>query len=411
MNSSHILSRILLSVILFSMPTLAQTWMQTTAPGVDWKGVACSTDGNRLVAVVGGEAGDHWGGGYIYLSTNAGASWFESSAPKGYWNGVASSADGTKLVAVAGYQSRFIYVSTDSGLNWTLTSAPHQDWGCVASSADGTKLVAGGGTFWGLPGQVYTSWNSGTTWQLASLPTTVWRGVAMSSDGSNVVLAPSSANTLYPLPIFTSTNAGDTWISNNLAGPYWSCAASSADGSRIAIGAESGGIRVSTNAGATWMPNLSPDGNFQSLACSADVSVLVGVTDYGPFGGPGVVYSSVNGGLNWTSNNVSGDYWQTAAVSADGTKWFVAGFDGPQCCGPTGKIFTTPPEVLLSTSTLSNNLVVSWPTNAVGFALQASPRIETTNWVALTNSPAITNGRNQIILTPTNGTLFLRLRQ
>ena len=55
------------------------------------------------------------------------------------WRSVASSSDGTKLVAcVAGGQ---IYMSADSGATWTPRES-NRDWYCVTSSADGTKLAA-----------------------------------------------------------------------------------------------------------------------------------------------------------------------------------------------------------------------------------------------------------------------------
>jgi len=58
------------------------------------------------------------------------------------WIGVACSSDGTKLVAVA--YDNGIYTSTNSGATWVSNSVPNEQWFSVASSADGTKLVAVG---------------------------------------------------------------------------------------------------------------------------------------------------------------------------------------------------------------------------------------------------------------------------
>ncbi len=94
------------------------------------------------------------------------------------WYGVASSSDGTKLVAVvAGGQ---IYTSTDSGVTWTARDS-NRNWFAVASSSDGTKLVAVENG-----GQIYTSTDSGATWT-ARDSNRVWRGVAASSDGTKLV--------------------------------------------------------------------------------------------------------------------------------------------------------------------------------------------------------------------------------
>ncbi len=55
------------------------------------------------------------------------------------WRSVASSSDGTKLVACASGDR--LYTSTDSGVTWTARES-NRNWRSVASSSDGTKLVA-----------------------------------------------------------------------------------------------------------------------------------------------------------------------------------------------------------------------------------------------------------------------------
>ena len=72
------------------------------------------------------------------------------------WRSVASSADGSKLVAAA--QNEQLYTSTDSGLSWVPRESA-RDWRSVASSADGSKLVAAENG-----GQLYTSTDSGVNW-------------------------------------------------------------------------------------------------------------------------------------------------------------------------------------------------------------------------------------------------------
>ncbi len=128
------------------------TWKSNNLPALDWNGIACSADGNKLVLVTG------WYGDPtpIYLSTNGGTTWQMSSAPTNLntsWKTAAMSADGSKIVAVTGWaaaQSGPIYTSLDSGLTWVSNSAPIASWASVASSADGGKFVAavdGGGIY------------------------------------------------------------------------------------------------------------------------------------------------------------------------------------------------------------------------------------------------------------------------
>ena len=89
---------------------------------------------------------------YAPTTIDPGATWTErTSAGSRSWRGVASSSDGTKLVAIV--YGGYIYTSTDSGVTWTArTSAGSRHWRWLASSSDGTKLVA---TVYG--GYIYTS--------------------------------------------------------------------------------------------------------------------------------------------------------------------------------------------------------------------------------------------------------------
>ena len=108
-----------------------------------WSGVASSSDGMRLTAVVGGYRG---AGGHIYLSADAGKSWSSAYIVRS-WRAVASSASGTLLVAVEDSSEEreggYIHTSTDAGLSWTVQKgAGCRHWLSVASSSDGRRLAA-----------------------------------------------------------------------------------------------------------------------------------------------------------------------------------------------------------------------------------------------------------------------------
>ncbi|HEY2329150.1 MAG TPA: hypothetical protein VGI63_04995 [Verrucomicrobiae bacterium] len=55
------------------------------------------------------------------------------------------------------------------------------------------------------------------------------------------------------------------------------------------------------------------------------------------------------------------------------------------------------------------NCVISWPSPPAGFVLQACSNLSTTNWVALTNTPTVSNGWNEVIFPPGGGSCFYRL--
>jgi hypothetical protein len=67
------------------------------------------------------------------------------------------------------------------------------------------------------------------------------------------------------------------------------------------------------------------------------------------------------------------------------------------------------PPATLDIAPSGTNLVLSWMSPPGGFVLQQNSDLTTTNWTAVTNTPTITNGQNQIILSPTNGNQFYRL--
>ena len=67
----------------------------------------------------------------------------------------------------------------------------------------------------------------------------------------------------------------------------------------------------------------------------------------------------------------------------------------------------TPPHLSITGAT-SNAVVLSWPANAVGFALQHSFSCGT-NWLATTNAVSAFNGHKQAIIKPSNSNYFFRL--
>ena len=126
----------------------------------------------------------------IYTSTDSGVTWTTRDSLRP-WGGVASSSDGTKLAAVvSGGQ---IYTSTDSGVTWTARES-NRNWQGIASSSDGSVLLSGVNGV-----SLFVSTDSGVTWT-ARDTTRMWRGFAVSSDGMKMVAGlggGANAGTLY----------------------------------------------------------------------------------------------------------------------------------------------------------------------------------------------------------------------
>jgi hypothetical protein len=282
------------TVLAVNLGVVGANWTPR-ASSLNWRCVASSSDGTKLVAGV--------DGGPIYTSTDSGANW-TARAGVGPWYCVASSADGTKLVA--GVNNGQIFTSTDSGVNWLARPVSGQ-WYSIASSSDGTKLVAVS-----LNGQIYTSTTSGVTWMPRD-SARQWYSVASSSDGTKLVAV------VYGGQIFTSTNSGQTWTPRD-SNWYWSSVASSGDGTKLVAGALGGQIFTSTDSGLTWGPRDTVQ-QWNSVASSSDGSKLVAGANNGQ------IYTSTDSGGTWSPRDTS-RAWDAVASSADGGKLVAVVYGG-----------------------------------------------------------------------------------
>lgn len=225
-----------------------------------WAEMAVSSDGQRLAAAV--------SGGYIYTSSDGGATWTErTAAGSRYWQSIASSSDGQRLAATV--PGGYIYTSSDGGATWDeRTSGAIRNWRSIASSSDGQRLAA---TVSG--GYIYTSSDGGATWdERASGGVRNWASIASSSDGQKLAAAVPSGY------IYTSGDGGATWNERTSAGSgYWRSIASSGDGQVLAITSMvySAG-QISNDGGATWRSLEMPQGYLpETLDLSDDGQVLV----------------------------------------------------------------------------------------------------------------------------------------
>ncbi len=71
---------------------------------------------------------------------------------------------------------------------------------------------------------------------------------------------------------------------------------------------------------------------------------------------------------------------------------------------------STPPAPLLSIGLgTGNSVVISWPATSMGFSLQQNSDLTTTNWMPVTSVPTMTNGLEQVTISPATGNAFYRL--
>jgi hypothetical protein len=158
-------------------------------------------------------------------------------------------------------------------------------------------------------------------WSVTSMPESAWSGVACSADGMKLVVDG------YESGIWVSTNRGATWAETyTISSNRWSAITSSADGIKLVAVSQDlyGAIYISTNSGNSWRPAAAPTDNYHAVASSPDGTKLAAVSwDWGAYG----IYTSTNSGTSWdlTAAVPVIGYFQSVAISADGTKLAAAG--------------------------------------------------------------------------------------
>ncbi len=257
---------------IFTSTDAGATWNRQLRAG--WRtvfsSIAITTDGTRMIA-----AGSDDNDGAIYVSTDSGATWtkrssFGSSDNWGNWEwkSVAMSSDGSKLVAVGGYGTNAsMYTSSDFGATWTEQAAAGvHHFTAVASSADGSKLVAAAGDYYN-PGYLYTSSDSGVTWtEQTAAGNRYWSSVALSADGSTVLAGSQYSVDAGYGRIHLSSDSGATWTTSE-AGDMQNVAMS-ADATRLFVTSQYS-TYVSNNSGASWAIVNHPNGIYNPTALAA----------------------------------------------------------------------------------------------------------------------------------------------
>lgn len=371
----------------------SQTWTPTSAPTNAWVALACSADGNILIATT---------GAHCFTSTNSGISWISNNVSI-FGEILGASANGQQVVsAITAGDNRYLNIneSTNNGLTWSLAASFTNDTSGPVNhavlSANGQNQAI---TFEGP--QVFTSTNFGKAWnlsfQLPEFNPEQAQGAAISADGRTLIV-------MNGRNVCTTTNFGGSWITNNSPQPGDYRLAASADGRKILAATMTGGqAYISTNLGVTWalITNV-PTPPWSSTASSADGTKLVMVTlDYN--GIERWIYTSQDAGVDWVSNNAPPLLWEAVASSADGSKRFAAAYNG----GIWALQTTVSPQLNLAPS--KTNLALSWVIPTTNLVLQQSTDLVL--WTDMTNIPAfnLTNLQNQVALWPTDSIDFFRL--
>lgn len=392
-------------VLLFLFLTagaVAQGWVQTSAPITNWVSVACSADGQQIVAAVGEYVSS--AAGSIYISTNGGVSWVLTAAPVANWASVVASADGSTLVAgTFNFPPDPLYISTNAGITWDTIAlnAANEFWGnwaSVACSADAKTIAVGSADLAGeaYGSQIFLTTNSAASWtysRLQGYPISL----ACSRDGSTMLAGFDAAAGLY---LLISTDFGGTW--NIGPNGMWYSVACSGDGTTMLAPTGRGGagtIFLSRDRGGSWIQVTAPGVMASALTLSTDGKEMVAVAKSSG------IFSSRDSGLTWKQDDAPLTNWSSVASSADGCK-LIAAVNG-------GGIYTwqSTPTPVLNIKPSGANLLLSWTVPSMNFVLQESPDLTTGIWSNVTaiRTLSYSNLQYQVSLPAPEGGWFFRL--
>jgi len=313
----------------------------------------------------------------------------------------------------------FVLSSPDNGASWTApvdisTSIKRAGWRwCDPGPASGLQLASGRlivpfyySTAAGYYPSVMYSDDHGNTWQSSYGATNNVAGynecsVVQQGNGTLLMIARNGTTNPGNIGIATSSDSGVTWtaMTNSATLSDSGCEAcairytmpSAYGKSRLLFsnppnatpGARSNVcVRVSYDEGNTWTVSK------QYFAGPSGYSALAILT---------------NGNWAILAENGVSTYCDQISFISDTLSNLTSG-------GDTLNPPTNPPPTLNITSTASN-ILITWPVTDATVYLQQNTDLSRDTWINTTGSDAVqtTNGLNQLMLPPTNPSLFFRL--
>ncbi len=277
----------------------------------------------------------------VMRSTNGGASWTDMTPPLGAAScrGIAIDPNNSDVVAACfggGFGGGAIWVTTDGGESWINRTAglPARPLNDVFH--DGNRLLLVGGLAFGSQTVgVFSSTNLGATW--IPLHDAAWPSLII----NDVDVDPNDIDTIHVASggsgVFRSTDGGESWafgVGGTSSLTVNSIRFSPESSTQLFIGGSSVAVLRSNDAGNTFEASSVGIGslNVEFIAAnSLDASELAiafsGLNDGG-------VYTSPDGGMNWTLADLPGTRFNFVAFAPDGKLYAVS--DGPTSIAPEG---------------------------------------------------------------------------
>ena len=260
-----------------------------------WSGIACNSTCTKMAVY-------SWGG-YVWTSSDSGATWSKGSSAIHNYSDVTMSSDGSVIVATDGND---IYITQDLGANWSSQGQGSKSWVSVTVSGNGKRIYAAA-----------TDGTIRKTSILSSQTITFSDPSAMTFGGADQALTASSSSGLTvtfasstPSVCSVASNAirivtaGTCTITANQAGDSVYGPATQVSKTLTISKASSS---VSVSGSTTFTYNGLPQG-----PTSSTVTGSTGAVTYSYIGVAPTVYSA-----SATKPTTAGTYAVTATVAAD----------------------------------------------------------------------------------------------
>ena len=280
------------------------------------------------------------------------------------WICCSLSKNGSVMLACeSGFDGR-VFLSSDSGKTWTEKPVPagggfHNYWSGCSVSGDGVTLFVCNSDRSEDDGGLYTSVDGGTTWTAhdpdsIGVGENVWACCAVDHDGSNLIAADCGTPTTFiGGRLWTSSNGGSAWTERRPGGLnngyVWLKCATDNDGSNLIVTryvdlneTPDTLVYTSVDGGANWTQRTPAGAGshlYYHVASNSDGSILMVVESNKR------VWLSVDGGANWTDARPTGNEdkaWTGCCCSSVGSEMLAC------YSGASGKVY------------LSKDTGVSW---------------------------------------------------
>jgi hypothetical protein len=200
-------------------------------------------------------------------------------------------------------------------------------------------------------------------------------------------------------------------------------------GANYTVGYYRGPIFMAQGSGVPFAHAEATSTNYVSFFSNGDRSELIAALDHGP------IYTSTNSGMSWKAITAPGRYKFPLSTAPDGSGFYArVPIEGPRAAPDVVARMAAPATewYAVAASADGSKLVVSasatqpvpalnirysttavtlvWPSQYAGFVLEHTTDLNDATWISITNAAQAVGGENRVVIPPSLGNDFFRLR-